>query len=286
MTGSSSYRLDELGWLQFDRLCSLVLEADAGLRGLQWRGRGDTARIARVDGPLTLRDRGHRLGGPVTVAGIWIRSGPAPEGRMSGFRDRVVSVPADRTEWLLVMTNLDTADARAALRADPRARDLRVVILGAAEISASLDRDPQLRAAMPSVLGLRDLDGSIDSDVRGRSSFDVGRAQELAWCSGRRARMNAPGMCSEGTGSSSSPARPRWARPRSRRCSGSRTRPTGGRRTSATTPSRCGACSVESGASSSSPMTPSGPRSTARTRRSVGPGGSGGCSRCWMRSTG
>ena len=68
MTGSSSYRLDELGWLQFDRLCSLVLEADAGLGGLQWRGRGDIARIARVDGPLVLRDGGHRLGGPVTVA--------------------------------------------------------------------------------------------------------------------------------------------------------------------------------------------------------------------------
>lgn len=180
MTGSSSYRLDELGWLQFDRLCSLVLEADAGLSGLQWRGRGDAVRIARVDGPLTLRDRGHRLGGPVTVAGVWVRSGPVPEGRMSEFGDRVVSVPADRTEWLLVMTNLDTADARAALRADERARDLRVVILGAAEISTSLDRDPQLRAAMPSVLGLRDLDGLIDSDVRGRSSLDVSRAQELA----------------------------------------------------------------------------------------------------------
>jgi hypothetical protein len=177
MTGSSSYRLDELGWLQFDRLCSLVLEADAGLGGLQWRGRGDIARIARVDGPLVLRDRGHRLGGPVTVAAVWIRG---MERRLSEFAERVVSLPAERAECLLVMTNLDTADARDALRADALGQDLRVVILGAAEISGSLDRDPRLRAAMPSVLGLRDLDELIESDVRARSSLDAGRAQELA----------------------------------------------------------------------------------------------------------
>ena len=33
------YRLDELGWLQFERLASLVLEAEAGLRDLDWQDR-------------------------------------------------------------------------------------------------------------------------------------------------------------------------------------------------------------------------------------------------------
>ena len=121
MTGSSTYRLDELGWLQFDRLCSLVLEVDTGLRGLQWSGRSDIARTARVDGSITLQDRGHRLGGPVTVAGIWVRDAPAPDLRRSEFGDRVAAVRADRAEWLLVMTNLDAAEARVALRADVRA---------------------------------------------------------------------------------------------------------------------------------------------------------------------
>jgi hypothetical protein len=199
MTGSSSYRLDELGWLQFDRLCSLVLEADAGLSRLQWRGRGDIARVARVDGPLTLRDRGHRLGGPVNVAGVWIRDG---DRRLPEFVDRVVSVPADRAEWLLVMTNLDTAEARRALRDDVLAGDLSVVVLGAAELSASLDRDPRLRAAMPSVRGLRDLGDLIDSDVRGRSCSMSARPRSWRGCSGRRARTTAPETSSEGTVSS------------------------------------------------------------------------------------
>jgi len=177
MTESSSYRLDELGWLQFDRLCSLVLEVDGGLSDLHWRGRGDIARIAPVDGPVALRDRPHRLGGPVTVAGLWVRDGKQ---RLSEFTDRVAGLPADGAGWLLVMTNLDAADAREALRANAITRDRRVVVLGAVELSASLDRDPRLRAAMPSVLGLRDLDDLIDADVRDRSSLDVGRAQELA----------------------------------------------------------------------------------------------------------
>ena len=130
MTGSPSYRLDELGWLQFDRLCSSVLEADAGLSDLHWHGRGDIARIALVDGPLALRDRRTSLGGPVTVAVIWVRDGPVLEPRLYEFRDRVVGLADDRAEWLLVLTNLDTADAReAALRADAIARDRRVIVL-------------------------------------------------------------------------------------------------------------------------------------------------------------
>ena len=43
-SSTSSYRLDELGWLQFERVCSLLLAADAGLRDLGWIGHADTGR--------------------------------------------------------------------------------------------------------------------------------------------------------------------------------------------------------------------------------------------------
>ncbi len=180
MTGSPSYQLDELGWLQFDRLCSLVLEADAGLSDLHWHGRGDIARVAMVDGRLALRERGIRLAGPVAVAVIWVRASSQAELRLEEFRDRVVGSLGHQAERMLVLTNLEAAGAQGALRADPVAHDWRAVVLGAGEISASLDRDPRLRAAMPSVLGLRDLGALIDPDVQDRSSLDVERAQELA----------------------------------------------------------------------------------------------------------
>jgi hypothetical protein len=179
----SSYRLDELGWLQFDRLCSLLLEAEAGLGGLRWRGRGDSGRVAVVDGPVALRDRGIQLGGPVTVAVVWVRGGPV-DGRFAEFSDRVVLLSADygagAEDQLLVLTNLDGAESLGALRERAGTRGRHAVVLGAGEISAALDRDAGLRLAMPSVLGLRDLDALIDPDLRRRSSLDVDGAQELA----------------------------------------------------------------------------------------------------------
>jgi len=178
------YQLDALGWLQFDRLCPLVLESETGLSDMQWRDRADTGRVALVDHEVAFRDGGHRLPGPVAVAAIWVRDKAVSERRLEVFRDRVVLARAHAdarpSDALLVLTNLDGDAARESLSRDPATREQRSVVLGAQEISTSLDRHPSLRAAMPSVLGLRDLDALIDPDVRRRSSLDVERAQELA----------------------------------------------------------------------------------------------------------
>ena len=92
MSASSSrspYRLDQLGWLQFDRLCDLVLDAEAGVGDLSWRGQSDTVRVATVRKPIALRHPKIRLSGPVTVAVLWIRDdGPAAL-RLSELTERL-----------------------------------------------------------------------------------------------------------------------------------------------------------------------------------------------------
>ena len=177
-----SYRLDELGWLQFERLCDLVLEREAGLSELTWLGRGDSGRVALVDGPVALPDASVRLQGPVAVAVVWVRRGTRPAHEVSILSAGVLAVPSELGFWferLLVLTNLDG-------EAVERARALRfrnvqeLVVLGAAELGQSLDRHPELRAAMPSVLGLRDLEPLVTADARRRSTLDVVSAQELA----------------------------------------------------------------------------------------------------------
>lgn len=180
LSPESSYRLDELGWLQFDRLCSLVLEAEAGLSDLRWRGHSDIGRVALVDEQVALRDPRMRVHGPATVAVIWVRDESDLEARLSEFLVRVASVPGELEERLLVLTNLDREQALEALGQQSIVRRKRVVVLGALEIGASLDRNPWLRAAMPSVLGLRDLGPLIDREVLDRSSLDVAGAQALA----------------------------------------------------------------------------------------------------------
>lgn len=179
-SSGSSYGLDELGWLQFDRLAVLVLEAETGLSDLHWQGDSDVGRLAVVGDDVVLARRRGVLRGPVSVAVVWVRGRPGYSSRAVEFVDAVAGLPVELDGRLLVLTNLAEGQARTALRNQVGAQFGRVVVLGAREIGASVDRHPWVRAAMPSVLGLRDLEGLIDDAVAARSSLDVRRAQELA----------------------------------------------------------------------------------------------------------
>jgi hypothetical protein len=178
------YRLDELGWLQFDRLCELLLEAETGLANLGWRGESDSWCSVTVQEPIVIASRGTLLREPVTVAGFWIPD-DAPAGarvsELAGRLERMLGDPnGSMADQVLVLTNLDTARVDTMFRAAAFVHHRRLLVMGPDEIGSSLDRHPALRAALPSVLGLRDLVGLIDADVLGRSSLDVGRSQELA----------------------------------------------------------------------------------------------------------
>jgi hypothetical protein len=181
---ASSYQLDQLGWLQFERLCSLVLEADAGLSDVTWLGHADTGRVALVEEPVVLAGQGTALAGPVTVGVLWVRDDESCTRRLSELVELASALPLELGLWLedrvLVITNLDGAAAHEALRRQAFVQARTLVVLGRDDLSHSLDRHPELRAAMPSVLGLRDLTPLIPSDVRARSSLGVERVQALA----------------------------------------------------------------------------------------------------------
>jgi hypothetical protein len=124
----ASYRLDELGWLQFERLCALVLEAEAGLNGLGWLGHADSGRVALLDAPLIAPGHGLRLDGPVSVAVVWVRDAVSSSHRRSELAERLWALPSELGVWLaermLVLTNLDgqAAGPGAARATPPRAR--------------------------------------------------------------------------------------------------------------------------------------------------------------------
>lgn len=176
------YRLDELGWLQFERLCELVLEREAGLTDLTWLGSADGARVAVVDRDVVLDPPAARLTGPFAVAVLWVRPGPSPANRLERLFAGARSINyelADPPERVLVLTNLDAREAEPAL-AQRFGELTQHVVLGAREFGRSLDRRPELRAALPSVLGLRDLEPLIAPDARIASTLDLTAAQDLA----------------------------------------------------------------------------------------------------------
>jgi hypothetical protein len=177
-----SYRLDELGWLQFERLCTMVLGQEAGVRGLTWLGRADRGRVAMVDSDVVLERAGLRLPGPLAVAVVWVRPSLTQTERLTYLLTGAWSVPSELGVWferVLVVTNLDSREAQTALK-ERFGSEREFAVLGARELGESLDRHPALRAAMPSVLGLRDLGALIPANVGRRSTIDVSVCQELA----------------------------------------------------------------------------------------------------------
>ena len=180
----SPYRLDELGWLQFERLCALVLEAETAVGGLSWRGRSDRVRVATVGQSLVLSDPKVVLHGPVTVAVLWVREPGSGHAWLPQLVERAAPLLGDAdgvaAGGLLVLTNLTTERADLMLRGEVFIDRRRLAVIGGDLIGASVDRHAAVRAALPSVLGLRDLEPLVDRDVRARSSLDVAAARGLA----------------------------------------------------------------------------------------------------------
>ena len=68
----------DLGWLQFERLCALLLQAESGIGPERWEGSADQGRGFVSTEPV--RFAGRTLAPPVMVRCLWLR-GSAPERR-------------------------------------------------------------------------------------------------------------------------------------------------------------------------------------------------------------
>jgi hypothetical protein len=170
---TEAYRLDELGWLEFERMVTALLELEVGVPADAWAGHADVGRTAVVEDGLVDPASGRRLTGPTVVLAMWIRpEATAPVVELVGAK--IASMTASS---LLVVTNralrpLDV-DSLSGLRHEMAALD--PVALG-----GFLDRLPELRRRVPSVLGVRSLDGLIDPEALARSSADAEAATDLA----------------------------------------------------------------------------------------------------------
>src|SRR5581483_7282414 len=168
------YRLDDLGWFQFQRLCETIL-ASLGLDGLAFDGAADHYRSALVAEVPEIPELDARLEVPVLVAIVW--SPPAEEPRRTDDLTAVFEFAAlecrvsdCRQRTILALTNYP----------EPYRADGQTVVLAADRLSELLDARPDVRRAAPSVLGLCDLARRVDPDVLSRSTGDVESARALA----------------------------------------------------------------------------------------------------------
>jgi hypothetical protein len=163
-----AYRFDELGWLQFDFLCSNLLE----LGSVVWERR-DYGRVGLVADGVVVPGGGIRLEPPTLVVVAWLRPGVSRSHRLRRLvRSELRRAPA-AARSVLLLTNVKTTSAMENVR-------VPVEQLGTDELSALLDAGTELRLRVPSVLGIRDIGELISPAVTARSTADVAAAVELA----------------------------------------------------------------------------------------------------------
>jgi hypothetical protein len=136
--------LRDLGWLQFERLCALLLEAESGILEAQWEGSADRERVLVSDEPV--RFAGRTLEPPVTVRCVWTRGNAA---------ERVAQAEGSALTFV-----------NGEIEADH--------VVGEAELLEAIDRHPEVRLRLPSALALR------PAPAPNGSTLDIAAATALA----------------------------------------------------------------------------------------------------------
>jgi hypothetical protein len=133
--------LQSLGWLQFQRLCALLLEAETGIPEAQWDGSADRERTLVTDQPVAFG--GRTLSPPVLVRCVWVRGRPAParERRLASLND------PEPARSVLTFFNGSPGELESL--------PIEHCVMGETELLEAIDRHPEVRLRLPSVLALR-----------------------------------------------------------------------------------------------------------------------------------
>jgi uncharacterized protein (DUF1778 family) len=163
----SPFRLDELGSLEFQRLCVALLGLELG--GFEQRSWGLS--LLAADGAPA-----HDLEGPTLVLVVWERRGAASSIVHRSLRNVVADAFAvwqHPVRSLLLATN-------AAIESVDVPDGVTARVLGPDRLWALFRSSPSARLRAPSALGVADLDVLVPAEVAQRSTTDIPGAAELA----------------------------------------------------------------------------------------------------------
>lgn len=194
------YRLDDLGWYQFEQLVQGLLVAHLGLAVEAWGGRGDWGRDAWSSEPLRFPDPKRLQEGPFLIQVKFVENGNAAGARpfpavkrasqeeIRRIRERGESFPNRAVpKHFLLFTN-------APIHPNERTELDQIISAGlpnchchirhGGDVEHLLDQHPELRVAYPELLGLRDLTSllkdALTADIRNRSADAIAAAEGLA----------------------------------------------------------------------------------------------------------
>lgn len=191
------YRLDDLGWYQFEWLIQSLLKAELGIGVESWGGRADYGRDAYSLGPLPFPSRHINTEGPFVFQMKFVE--PHGSDRFSRLQNAVrkergqilIRKTANPDQWssvahYVLITNIDlSADQRAAVQDEFAGALPKVVVhsLSGKDVCDLLDIHADLRRSFPQLMSLRDLDRMLEEavakDVRERSRAAIESAKDV-----------------------------------------------------------------------------------------------------------
>lgn len=170
------YRLDDLGWYQFEWLVQSLLKAELGLAVESWGGHADFGRDAFSVGPLGFPTKGVSSNGPFVFQVKFVENANAAGahyratllGAVRKELERIVArIPtsaAAKMEHYVLLTNAPiSAGVREQIRRElvEAVPGLNAHLYGGGDICDLLELHPQLRRSFPQLLSLRDLESLL-----------------------------------------------------------------------------------------------------------------------------
>ena len=190
------YRLDDLGWFQFESLVQSLLKAKLALGIESWGGPGDHGRDAYFDGPLrypsTEVHDGPFLFQVKFVQGANAAGAVPREALLAAVRAESTRIQRrianhtwpGRCHYVLLTNATPSPSLRTLLRQAllDSAGPLDVHIHGGNDICDFLDDQPELRKAFPQLLSIRDLEDllsrTVHRDIINRSRLALDSAAD------------------------------------------------------------------------------------------------------------
>ena len=168
------YRLDDLGWCQFEWMAQALLKDRLGIGIESWGGHSDRGRDAWCDGPLHFPDKNVLTRGPFLFQAKFIEeanaagANPAPRllGAVRNEMKKLAKRPASDKQcahYILLTNCVASAQNRETILNVVKASlpHSAAHVLCGNDICDLLDLSPALRRSFPQLLSLRDLDALL-----------------------------------------------------------------------------------------------------------------------------
>jgi hypothetical protein len=193
------YRLDDLGWYQFEWLVQAVLKDQLGIGVESWGGHGDYGRDAWCQNPLHFPAKQSKTNGPFLFQAKFVESANAAGAKP--FPRLIAAVQAEMTrtsrrrsknratecrQYVLLTNALISPSDRQRIAAaiEKALPNVTTHCLGGSDICDLLDSNPTLKRSFPQLLSLQDLDillaNVINRDVVERSSAAISYARTIS----------------------------------------------------------------------------------------------------------